>query len=100
MDSDINLIMDTKQGALVQHLSEWSGRMLGEIDLTFDNMTKRIPNPGFWNTDAEDDLDSDALPPLRILLCGYAGVGKSALVSKVFGVDFVSILCVHWPILS
>ena len=88
IDSDINLIMETKQGELVQYLSEWSGRMLGEVDLKFAGITKRIPNPGFWSSDDHNEKDVD-LPPLRILVCGYVGVGKSTLVGRVFGVDSV-----------
>ncbi|KAK5121572.1 hypothetical protein LTR85_004744 [Meristemomyces frigidus] len=90
IDTDINLIMETKQGTLVQDLSEWSARMLGEVELSFDGVTKMIPNPGFWNADDDDSERSD-LPPLRILICGYPGVGKSTLVNKVFGVDLKAV---------
>lgn len=41
-------------------------------------------NQGFWN-DGETAAMED-LPALRILVCGNTGVGKSTLISRVFGV--------------
>jgi len=87
MDSDVNVIMDSRQGDLLQDIAEWSDRMLGESKLTINGITEKVPNPGFWGSENLDMLDE--LPALRILICGYTGVGKSTLVSKVFGIDRV-----------
>lgn len=93
IDENVAVIMETKHAQLVQNLSEWSSTMLGEIEHAVDDgmtkITKMVPNPGFWNKSEDFEIDVDSLPPLRILVCGYTGVGKSNLVSKVFGVDLV-----------
>lgn len=45
-------------------------------------------NQGFWNGGA---LDTDDSGPIRILVCGNSGVGKSTLINKVFGVDAMNV---------
>lgn len=45
-------------------------------------------NQGFWNNGA---LDMDDSGPIRILVCGNSGVGKSTLINKVFGVDATNV---------
>ena len=96
IDESVTVIMETKHAQLVQNLSEWSASMLGEIERIVDDgvtkITKTVPNPGFWSRSDNYEIDVDSLPPLRILVCGYPGVGKSNLVSKVFGVDLVCAL--------
>jgi len=70
--------------------------MLGEIQLSINGVSGTIPNPGFWTADGNIDTDGDedrhdqstsGLPPLRILVCGPTGVGKSTLINKVFGTN-------------
>lgn len=74
--------------------------MLGETEQVVDDgttkITKSMPNPGFWSRSDNFEIDVDSLPPLRILVCGYPGVGKSNLVSKVFGVDLVRLSLSRW----
>lgn len=84
------MVMRTEEAELVGHLWQWNERMLGNTELTINGKTSELPNTGFWNEGGEESITMDSMPPLRILVCGYSGVGKSNLISKVFGVDLVS----------
>ncbi|KAI1627960.1 hypothetical protein EDD37DRAFT_606741 [Exophiala viscosa] len=63
-----------------------------EIDLQYKLEAVRLDmlgedgecwNQGFWNDGTTAAMED--LPPLRILVCGNTGVGKSTLISRVFG---------------
>lgn len=77
------LVLDKQENALQSRLAHIERLMLGRTqDLRIDH--------GFW-TRSDDLSNSDVSWPVRILICGKAGVGKSTLINKVFGVaDIVS----------
>ena len=58
---------------------------------------------GFWN---DGQLDADDSGPMRILVCGNCGVGKSTLINQVFGVNHATNVSViiatkwKWPLLT
>lgn len=94
LDTNINVVVDIKHSQLFQNLSEWSFQMLGEVELKLDGFSHSVANPGFWNN-KEDETSQVQLHPLRILVCGNGGAGKSTLISQVFGADFVSVKAFH-----
>lgn len=64
------------------HLHNWRDKSLG--------YQRGIPVQVFWNDSLEWTQDQEKLGAIRILVCGDAGVGKSSLINKVFGVDVTS----------
>jgi predicted GTPase len=74
--------LDDNENELQRRLAGVEKRMLGR--------TKELRvDYGFWDHAAADDFSSDAIWPIRILVCGNTGVGKSTLINKVFGVPIV-----------
>jgi predicted GTPase len=57
--------------------------MLGQVGGLSRDL--QILNQGFWN-DREVTVPKE-LGAIRILVCGNAGIGKSTLINKIFGVE-------------
>lgn len=75
--------LNTKESELQKSLINFERRMLGMKD-------NLVMNHGFWA--GSDPVDKDILEerwPIRVLVCGNTGVGKSTLINKVFGVPVV-----------
>lgn len=81
LDEHISIALDTKEAKLQRQLERWRDIMLG-------TNKSGMPNFGFWGggDEAEDAIDAG---PIRVLVCGNTGVGKSTLINKTFGVDVV-----------
>ena len=75
--------LNPRESELQKRLSDVEMRMLG----TIDNM---IIDHGFWTGVTRRDVSDDRWP-VRVLICGNAGVGKSTLINRVFGVPVVSV---------
>ncbi|KAK1456487.1 hypothetical protein CMEL01_16391 [Colletotrichum melonis] len=76
LDRYIGIGLDMQKFPFYDNLEKWRYKILGQ-DVDF-------PNQGFWNDAAIQDYKD--FGPLRILVCGNTGVGKSSLINKVFGV--------------
>ncbi|KAI3536009.1 hypothetical protein CSPX01_11043 [Colletotrichum filicis] len=76
LDKYIGIGLDMQKFPFYDKLEKWRYKTLGQ-DVDF-------PNQGFWNDAAIQDYKD--FGPLRILVCGNTGVGKSSLINKVFGV--------------
>lgn len=70
------MALSVKRIPFDSQLREWQTVMLGTD-------ANGIQNQGFW----KDDSGVKELGPMRILVCGNSGVGKSTLINKVFVVD-------------
>ena len=64
-------LLGTKEMPDRQHIENWRNMALTSSD-------------GFWNEQGELSLDVERIP-IRVLVCGNTGVGKSTLVNKIFG---------------
>lgn len=72
------------QNELLKNLTTLEMRMLGTID-------NAIIDHGFWSGGSQVRRQlTDERWPIRILVCGNTGVGKSTLINRVFGVPVVS----------
>lgn len=76
--------LDTRESELQKRLIAIEMRMLGTVDKHL------IIDHGFWtgDTTARPGVP-DQRWPVRVLVCGNTGVGKSTLINKVFGVPVV-----------
>ena len=79
VDENSSITLEMREVKLQRYLEDWRDKMLGSKD--------GIVNPGFWLD--QDDDDAPDPGPLRVLVCGNTGVGKSTLINKTFGVDVV-----------
>lgn len=79
IDEHSNIALDMREVKMQRHIEDWRDRMICTEHGT--------ENTGFWLD--EDDDDAPDLGPLRVLVCGNTGVGKSTLINKTFGVDVV-----------
>lgn len=79
LDKYIGISLDMKAFPFHPHLERWRQQALGQKDdLVLGSM-------GFWNdTGASEPEDPGAI---RVLVCGNAGVGKSSLINRIFGVS-------------
>lgn len=77
LDWQLGLTLDMETFPVYPHLQRWKYRTLG--------YQGEIPVQGFWNDFRKQEIDD--LGAIRILVCGNAGVGKSSLINKVFGVE-------------
>ena len=80
------LPLNKQESKLQQNLSIVERKMLGTAG-------KFLVDYGFWfSLDAIYQNTSQERWPIRILVCGNAGVGKSTLINKVFGVPVVGLM--------
>jgi GTPase SAR1 family protein len=80
----VYLLLDTKPAMA---LETQKLKFLGPIESTRELMLgvrDGIVHRGFWGDN--EIISQVKMPPIRILVCGNVGVGKSTLINKVFGV--------------
>lgn len=77
LDWQLGLTFDMETFPVYPHLQRWKYGTLG--------YQGEIPVQGFWNDFRKQEIDD--LGAIRILVCGNAGIGKSSLINKVFGVE-------------
>ena len=82
VDEHSSITLEMREVKLQRYLEDWREKMLGSKD--------GVVNTGFWLD--QDDDDAPDPGPLRVLVCGNTGVGKSTLINRTFGVDVVSII--------
>lgn len=75
--------LDPPPNVLLMNLSAVESTMLGLIN-------HAIVDHGFWSRSSAEEELMDERWPIRILVCGGVGVGKSTLIDRVFGVSLVS----------
>ncbi|KAI7716251.1 hypothetical protein KC353_g5518 [Hortaea werneckii] len=77
VDEHSSITLEMREVKLQRYLEDWREKMLGSKD--------GVVNTGFWLD--QDDDDAPDPGPLRVLVCGNTGVGKSTLINRTFGVD-------------
>ncbi|KAL0764341.1 hypothetical protein CaCOL14_013183 [Colletotrichum acutatum] len=77
LDNYIGIGLEMQKFPFYDRLEDWRYKILGQDE--------DVPNQGFWKDPAVQDYKG--FGPLRILVCGNTGVGKSSLINKVFGVS-------------
>lgn len=83
LDEHINVVMEAKEQMLHRYPADWREKMLGS--------QHGVVNTGVWLNDDPDEAPDPR--PIRVLVCGNTGVGKSMLINKLSGVDLVSPQC-------
>lgn len=61
------------------HLERWRDQALGQRHRSVSG------SMGFWNDNTAPDPEDPGA--IRVLVCGNAGVGKSSLINRIFGVN-------------
>ncbi|RMY69848.1 hypothetical protein D0863_06191 [Hortaea werneckii] len=77
VDEHSSITLEMREVKLQRYLEDWREKMLGSKD--------GVVNTGFWLDHDDDDAPDPG--PLRVLVCGNTGVGKSTLINRTFGVD-------------
>ncbi|RYC65740.1 hypothetical protein CHU98_g413 [Xylaria longipes] len=77
MDKYLHALLDRKSFPFYEQIEIWREKIMG--------LEHTVQNQGYWNQRGETVPES--LPAMRILVCGNCGVGKSALINQVFGVE-------------
>lgn len=79
LDKYIGISLDMKSFPFHPHLERWRQRILGQTG------NSALGSMGFWNDAGRAEPEDPGA--IRILVCGNAGVGKSSLINKIFGVS-------------
>ncbi|KAI0862785.1 hypothetical protein F4860DRAFT_522773 [Xylaria cubensis] len=77
IDKYLHASLDRKSFPFYEQVENWREKMMG--------LEHTIQNQGYWNH--REEIVPEDLPAMRILVCGNCGVGKSALINRVFGVE-------------